>query len=363
MTQKDIARKFGISESAVSLVLNKPNTKAVGAELKRRILAEYRKGAGARLRQKTCIGYLVDFAVGDDKVSYSAYSGYYLQLMDGLKKEAATQGCRLMLIDSLESLLDRPDDHEIDGLVVQAGADKALLAKAMERLPVILLNYLLDKPICDTVAPDNREGLRESVAYLASRGHRRISYMGFRNDLPSTKSYVHAVQRQQGYALGLWEAGLPYLDDLVCVPLMSEIRRHPNGMADIARTSLEAWMRLDEPPTAVVCFNDRTAAFCRDAAEACGVAVPDRLSLVGFDNTPFCDTMQPPLTSVGADLQDMARVAVDLLLMRLNSRYPSIPKTVFCPAVLAERASVRDLAAARPSRRTRASRRRKPAAP
>lgn len=350
MTQKEIARKFGISESAVSLVLNKPNTKAVGPDLKKRILAEYRKGAGARLRQKTSIGYLVDFKAAQNTVPYSAY---YLQLMDGLKQEAATQGCRLVLIDSLENLIAAPESYAIDGLVIQAGVDKQELAVTLKRYPTVLLNNVLDEPVCDAVAPDNRDGVRKAVAYLVQRGHRRIAFMGFRNDLPSTKSYQHALERQQGYVLGLWEHGLPYREDLVCFPLLSEALDRFGGMERVAEERLSAWTSAQKPPTAIVCHNDHMAEFCRAAAERLQIGIPRQISLIGFDNTAFCETVRPTLTSIGTDLQDMARVAVDLLLMRLHSRFSSIPRTVYCPTVLTERDSVRSVEPSPPKRRAR----------
>ena len=85
---------------------------------------------------------------------------------------------------------------------------------------------------------------------------------------------------------------------------------------------MAALLDLPDPPTAVFCFNDRVAIGAYEALTARGLAVPQDVSVVGFDNDDLSALMQPPLTTVVLPHDDMARWAVAHLLDRAAPQAP-----------------------------------------
>jgi DNA-binding LacI/PurR family transcriptional regulator len=84
----------------------------------------------------------------------------------------------------------------------------------------------------------------------------------------------------------------------------------------------DAFRRLastDSPPTAVVTATDHLAIGALHAAHARGIAIPDQVSVVGFDDIPFAAYTAPPLTTVHNPITEMARLAVDLAIDRTST--------------------------------------------
>ena len=84
----------------------------------------------------------------------------------------------------------------------------------------------------------------------------------------------------------------------------------------------EAFRRLsstDDPPTAVVAGTDQLALGALHAAHAGGIAIPDQVSVVGFDDIPFAAYTAPPLTTVHNPITEMAHLAVDLAIDRTSN--------------------------------------------
>jgi DNA-binding LacI/PurR family transcriptional regulator len=77
-------------------------------------------------------------------------------------------------------------------------------------------------------------------------------------------------------------------------------------------------MALPEPPTAVFCYNDMTAIGLIDAARAAGVALPEELAVVGFDDIVFARFVWPPLTTVAQPMAELGRGAMEMVLSLLS---------------------------------------------
>jgi LacI family transcriptional regulator len=70
--------------------------------------------------------------------------------------------------------------------------------------------------------------------------------------------------------------------------------------------------------TAIVAANDRLAMGCYDTLAAAGLRCPEDVSIVGFNDMPFIDRLQPPLTSVRVPQREIGTTAADLLLAQLG---------------------------------------------
>jgi LacI family transcriptional regulator len=150
-----------------------------------------------------------------------------------------------------------------------------------------------------TVDSDNLHGARLAVEHLLALGHRRIAMITGRPDLQS------AVLREEGYRRALSAAGVAIDENLIEFGAYD-----PDISADGARRLLAA----ANPPTAIFAANDLSAIAVIGVAEQLGLRVPEDLSVVGFDNIP--DSVfrcSPQLTTVNQPIQEMGRLAVDLL--------------------------------------------------
>lgn len=151
------------------------------------------------------------------------------------------------------------------------------------------------------VDADNLAATRQLVQHLAQLGHKRIAYAG----------QVHShnlLDRRNGYRAGLAEAGIPFDPELE--ESSSLLRNNIDGYA----ASLDRWLALDNPPTAIMAQTDRIAAqFLRFLQER-GIRVPEDISITGFDDAPDARWLAGGLTTIHQPLAEMGRQAVESLI-------------------------------------------------
>lgn len=160
------------------------------------------------------------------------------------------------------------------------------------------------------VESNDREAVAGAIAYLVELGHRRIGFVA------GPEGFRSAAERQQGYLDAMKAAGLPHGKDLMAAGNYTFETGHAAGAA-----------LLDSPdrPTAIFASNDEMAAGVLHAARERDIAVPDQLSIVGFDNTAIAAHIWPPLTTVRWPIVDMARsAAMKLIHPEVAEREPAL---------------------------------------
>lgn len=144
------------------------------------------------------------------------------------------------------------------------------------------------------VASNDREAVVEAVRYLIVQGHRRIGLIagphGFRS----------AQERREGFELALTEAGISLPRSLIADGQYT----FESGIS-----ASESLLDLSPRPTAIFASNDEMAAGVLYAARLRGIAVPEELSIIGFDDTPVTTRVWPPLTTVRWPIVAMGRAA------------------------------------------------------
>ena len=210
-------------------------------------------------------------------------------------------------VEAAEVLLD----HQVDGLIVissRAPERYARLARSAERrAPLVLLNNEQPGKNIFSVRMDNEAGAREAVAYLHGLGHRRIGFVA------GPAGGRSSEERLAGYRQGIALRGLDAEDALT---------QQGAGLPEDGRAALDAFLRLPDPPTAVLCYNDLSAIGLLAAAARSGVRVPGELSVVGYDNIPLSEYTVPPLTTVEQPKAAMGRAAVEVCLAALEGHPP-----------------------------------------
>lgn len=308
-TLKDVAERAGVSVKTVSNVVN--GYVHVRSETRERVqLAidelKYRPNLSARSLRRGRSG-VIALALPEIDVPYFA------ELARHVVTVAERHGLTV-LIDLTEGSPDRERvvvsgirDQMIDGLILSPLALTAeALAERDVSTPLVLLGERISQAVADHVVIDNVAAARTATEHLIGLGRRRIAAIGTQ-DVPAGAT---ARLRYQGYAEALEAAGLE-LDDALAVPA-TRYRRADGAEA------MAALLASDQRPDAVFCFNDLLALGALRALSEAGVRVPEDVAVVGFDDIEDGRYSTPTLTSISPDKEEIARVAVDLLVEGLG---------------------------------------------
>lgn len=323
ITSHDVARLAGVSQPTVSRALR--GDPRVSEETVRKVRAAAEalnyvpSEAGRSLSTRTTrrVGVLVT----------DMTNPFYPHLIGPLHDELERLDHRMMLFTersdaavAAERLLDR----SIDGAVLAtATLDSALPAELRRRgLPFVYLNREGSSP-ADAVVVDNRLGGELAARELVELGHRHIAGV-FGPENTST-----GRDREQGFRGALAEAG---------IALPASLVRHGPFEFETGLAALPELLAAPTAPTAVFCGNDVVAVGVLDAAKRVGVAVPDELTVIGFDDIPMASWAAFELSTVRHDLNEMAGTAARLLVERLSGEAAAPPRrTILTPDFVARR--------------------------
>jgi LacI family transcriptional regulator len=207
------------------------------------------------------------------------------------------------------ALMNRLLDRRVDGLILWPPFGLAYYERARElrdrTVPVVMIDYHGDKPICDTVTTNELQAAKDVAKHLVALGHRRIAYIGGRK----TASQAWAEERCQSLEAAL--AGHAEVEFASW-----RLNRDGSDAPEVCRRLLTSRFR----PTAVVAASDHEAKHVYRVAADLGLAIPDDISVVGFADLDFARSMAPPLTTVRQRSSQIGRRAAALLLGRLAGK-------------------------------------------
>lgn len=300
-TLSDVARRAGFSRALVSRALR--GEPGVSAGARERILATadelgYRPNPWARgLRGRAAP--MVAVLLSD------MANGYQTDVASGLEEAVEEQGGTTLLVhgrrdpDRMVRQLEAMARLGVTGIVaVTSWVPPATLAVLARQVPVAVVGRLPQPvPGVSTVANDDPAGARAAVDHLVGLGHRRVWHLS-----GSTRTAV--AQRASAYRLRMRHHGLEALAEVVPAHALVEGRR---------RLLRAAHRGGAEAPTAVFCSNDVVALGVLDLAHGLGIALPEQLSVVGYDNGALARSARPRLTSVNQPRRRMGRLVVGLL--------------------------------------------------
>lgn len=307
VTLKDVAREAGVSIRTVSNVVN--DWPHIRPELRARVQTViddlgYQPNIAARNLRNGRSG-LIALAVPELDVPYFA------ELTRCIVDEASARGLTVV-IEQTDGLLERERDLTtrntralmFDGIIfsptIMTSAE--IIADAA-RVPLILLGEN-EGGYADHVLVDSHQAAYDATCHLIARGRQRIALVGPRTDGSRTTEL-----RRQGYESALLDAGLTPNPELWAITE----RFHRSDGADAMRRL----MLLDSPPDGVFCMNDLLALGALRELVSTGVAVPDDVAVIGFDDIEDGHYSNPSLTSVSPDKRRIAQIAIDRLVARL----------------------------------------------
>jgi LacI family transcriptional regulator len=306
-TQKDIAVAAGVSQAAVSLVLNKSETPSVPAATRARILKlagefGYQPNHQARMFRRARTMALAC-------VIPDITNPFYPGLVRGLQSVAAPAGYDVLIFDTD----GRPEgEARAVNWLLQGRADGVvatffhlripeLTVLATKGVPLVRLEsqHKLEGPLpIDSVYIDNREAAAAMTRYLIARGHRRIAMI--------LAEFGPSKRRALGYGSVMREAGLA--PEFVTDSGYSE----ESG----ARAMQELLTRKRDKVTAVFGASDVLALGAMQAARNAGLAIPGDIAIAGFDDIPAAKLLD--LTTVRQPEFDLGALAASTLVRRLQ---------------------------------------------
>lgn len=338
VTIKHVAADAGVSLQTVSRVIN--NEPNVRDEMRKRVQSSIDKlgyiPSIAAQRMSGSRSYLI-LALNDRDRTIEAWrarqgSDWVDQMLLGGMLKCAEHGYRMVI-----ELVDTHNDHverelkaalaalQPDGVILTPPhSDNPLITGLLEaqHVPYARIGSLGEGGGIPLVMGDE-EAARDATRRLVELGHKRIGFIAGSNE------YRLSEWRKQGWRVGMAEAGLPI--DNLCV-------RGDFGY-DSGLVAARDLLGRDPHPTAIIASSDQMALAARDVAAELGIAVPDHLSLVSFDNTPVTTFTSPPLSAIDQPIAETVSRAVELLITAHRSKeLPQSP--VVIPAGFVERSSI-----------------------
>ena len=314
VTMRDVARRANVSQSTVSRVLSPTqDTISIGEATRQRVLAAvgdlgYQPNQHARsLRgQRT---QLISMMIAD------IANAFYHPMVRAVQDVAHQHGCDVMVTNSdherkhefsfCESIMRRPvdgvimvpyhlTDDDLDQLIANTG------------VAVVVLGQHIHHPLVDTVYGDDESATTNAIEWLIrQRGHTRIGFIGVTNVFPVGQ------RRHQAFCMALDAAGLPFPADYFQLGDWS----HESGYQAMLKL-----MALPQRPTAVFACNDLMALGAMSAAQSIGLAIPDEVAVVGFDDIPVASWVRPTLTTVSQYPEKIGRLMAEALFERIEGK-------------------------------------------
>jgi LacI family transcriptional regulator len=331
-TIKDVAHVAGVSVTTVSNVLNR-RTEAMTEETLQRIqntiqLLNYRPSRVARslvTQQTATIGVIIS----------EIDTPLFLQALNDIENIAREAQYNILLAITAQNLEDEPDivdlllEKQVDGIIYLSTsvlASENYLENLPSSLPpLVLINRTGNfAGKIDRINFDNFNGVVEAIDYLVKLGHRHIAHLLG----PANRS--SSAERFNGYQAGLKKHNLLYNP--------AYVRRV--DFDEPYQTWQESTLKLlvaSPQPTAIIAANDRVGAVAMRTVQNVGLRVPNDISIIGIDNQPFCNYLNPTLTTVQLLINDAGQQAIRLLLSRLATPGANVQNILLpCPLIIRE---------------------------
>ncbi|MDP9933734.1 DNA-binding LacI/PurR family transcriptional regulator [Paenarthrobacter nicotinovorans] len=303
-TMKDVAVRAGVSRQLVSLVLRgAPGPSESSRELILKAAAEldFRPNKSARLLRQNRTRLI--------GVHFTPRNEFQNRVIERLLETSAGHGYGIVLGPvtkqrNTEVVVSQLFEHRVEALACfNPDPDSTALGQALDLMPVVWLGEQYAEPRADIVHVDDNGALRLVIRHLHDQGHRQITYAG-------GIGRTVGPAREAAYRQAMLESGLAAHIDVVPVGFGEE-----DG-ATAARQILER----ETLPTAVVASSDQCAQGILAVLREQNIAVPERVSVTGFDDSDSASLSYNRLTTVHQDVDLTVDATIKAITRRLTDR-------------------------------------------
>ncbi|HTX77932.1 MAG TPA: LacI family DNA-binding transcriptional regulator [Terracidiphilus sp.] len=323
---RTLAEHLELSQTTVSLVLNNsPSARSIPPETRRRVMEaaqrlNYRPNYFARsLRQSKSMSVGV--------LAPDLSEGYFTRVMSGVVQEltdahyfyfTACHDWKKELIEQYPRMLV---ERAVDGFLLLNTSAEAIHVP----VPVVAISAHSPAENVTNIVLDHHSAVEQALRHLYNLGHRSIAFMRGPRAIPDSEYRWEAIQEVAR------EIGLK-IDANHVVRIDSEgwsmkTGHHPMA-PEIGYKPMKALLEKRKDFTAVFCFNDIAAIGAIRALKDAGCAVPEDVSVVGFDDILSAAYSTPSLTTVRQPLMEMGKRGAQVLLDRIANREKQYPSEI-----------------------------------
>jgi len=310
-TLRDIAQHSGLSLATVSRVLSDSDY-VVSEATRQRVLSAAAElnympnelGKSLKTSSTRDIGVILP----------NITNPYFSLLLQGITDEADRQGYHILLCSS-----HRNAEREAENITMLVGKRVGgILLSSINPDPETVRRAIsvgcrilaLEQPLpiaCAQLGFDYRLGAMLATRHLIGLGHRKIGFIGAPTDRPSRHMML------DGFRTALKEAGIEPRPEY---EMLSGVESERVGVYELENGGecARAFLNMSDRPTGYVALNDMTAIGAMRVFTAAGLRIPEDLSIIGFDNIPYCELCTPPLTTIDQHAYELGALAVRKLL-------------------------------------------------
>lgn len=333
VTIKDVAVLAGVSPSTVSRTCkNHPSISKETKEKVRYAMAQLGYEPQTNLHAEQVTQMISIILPPSSKDAYE--NSFYLELIRGISQFCNARGY-------ISTIVTGQDDEEILKVIQTLGKEERMggFIILYSKKDDAIIDYLYNEGLLyvligkakqfvnQTIYIDNDNFLagQEATEYLYHLGHRKIAYIGTESNL------YFSSERKAGYQAALAQHGLPFYENY-CLEIDKDSMNHNASFCEL--------LEQDPRPTAVVASDDILAVALEQVCAQKGIAIPENLSIVSFNNSLFARLTSPQLTSIDVNSHQLGIEAASQLINHMEN--PNLVATkIIVPHSLIVRESCR----------------------
>lgn len=328
VTIKDIAKLANVSHTTVSRALN--NSPYINEETKSKIKALAKELNYVPNYSAKSLVLLKSYVIGVffSSISEGTSDTFFHEIVKGVNKAIDKE--YNLVIRGIDQYSNPIDNKNFDGIIVvsQKKEDDEFIKKIIEKnIPTVVINRVVDIDNIVNIVSNDTKGAYDAVDYFIKNNHRKIAY------IQGNKGFESSDYRKKGYINALEDHNIMVNEDYIMTGKYT---------LDSGYDNMKKLLNLSERPTAVFCANDDIAVGAMKAIYESGLNVPEDISVIGFDNSNFCNYVTPTLSSVRKDAFMMSEMGGINLLNILNNK-PTENQRLYIESTLVIRKSVKKL--------------------
>lgn len=335
VSMKDIAAKCNVSVASVSKALNDHSD--IGEETKALIrqtakdMGYFPNSSARALKTKRSYNLGVLFV---DEAQSGLTHDYFANVLDSFKRFAESHGYDITFINAQVrnnmTYLEHSRYRGMDGVCIACVdfTDKDVIDLIRSDLPVVTIDHVFDNRIA--VVSDNIGGMRDLVEYIYNKGHRKIAYI-HGDDTAVTKNRVASFYNT--------------LSRLNVEPVDTYMRASAYRNPQMAYQITKELLALEDKPTCIIYPDDYSSIGGLNAISDSGLKVPEDISIAGYDGLYVSQVIDPHLTTISQDTQEIGKVAARELIRLIEDPKSTLIERIVIPGKVLPGTSVAEIPA------------------
>ncbi|GAA3734850.1 LacI family DNA-binding transcriptional regulator [Salinactinospora qingdaonensis] len=230
---------------------------------------------------------------------------FFMQLISGIQSVLSGEAIPLLLQSSTDRELEMDiyrrwyAERRVDGVIMVdlRHDDPRLAAINAMRMPAVIIGGPYETGGIPCVWSNDAKAMHDVVRHLAGLGHEYIARVA------GPENLVHTTTRSEAFAETVSELGLPDPEIV-----------YTDYSGEQGATVTRSLLSREKPPTAIIFDNDLMAVAALGVAQEFGISVPERLSVVAWDDSPLCRLVHPALTTITRDIVEHGSTAATMLM-------------------------------------------------